>query len=112
MWPVKENQGRLRQDIDTLFQPEQCVNGFSLAVNGFRTAETVEKGHGRIERRAITVSSVPKRYWRRPCADQVFKLERHSGQVRDGKVAHDAGQGVTSLTAEQAGPQRLLELSR
>ena len=112
IWTVKENQSQLREDIATLFEPEECIKGFSPAVHGFGAAETTEKGHGRIERRAITVSSELKGYLEWPYAEQVFKLERHSVRVRDGAVRHEVVHGVTSLTAEEAGPRRLLELSR
>jgi predicted transposase YbfD/YdcC len=112
IWTVKENHPQLREDIATLFEPEECIKGFSPAVHGFGTAETREKGHGRMERRAITVSSELKGYVDWPYAEQVFKLERHSVRIRDGEVRHEVVYGVTSLTEEEAGPRQLLGLSR
>jgi predicted transposase YbfD/YdcC len=112
VWTVKDNQAQLRQDIETLFEPERCVKGFSPAVKDFRTAETIEKGHGRIERRTITVSSELRGYLDWPYAEQVFKLERHFRRVKDGKITHEVAYGITSLTAHKASPERLLELSR
>ncbi len=41
----------------------------------FRQAQTVEKGHGRLEKRTITVSGELSGYSTWPAAAQVFKLE-------------------------------------
>jgi predicted transposase YbfD/YdcC len=112
IWAVKENQPQLQQDIATLFEPEECIKGFSPAVGGFRTAETREKGHGRIERRRLTASSELKGYLDWPYAEQVFKVERHFERIKDGKIAHEVSYGVTSLTAKEAGPKELLAFCR
>jgi predicted transposase YbfD/YdcC len=112
VWSVKENQPGLLRDIEELFEPEVCVKGFSPGVTDFRSAETVEKGHGRIERRSITVSSALKGYMDWPYAEQVYKLERHRVQVGSGKITDEVVYGVTSLTAKEAGPRRLLEIAR
>lgn len=37
VWTVKENQSQLRQDIETLFQPEKTIKGFSQGTKDFRT---------------------------------------------------------------------------
>jgi predicted transposase YbfD/YdcC len=112
LWTVKDNQSTLRQDIELLFQPEKTVKGFSPATKDFRTAQTLEKGHGREERRVLTVSAELKTYLDWPGAEQVFKLERTFKRTRDGHVMHEVAYGITSLTAQEAGPHRLLELAR
>jgi predicted transposase YbfD/YdcC len=112
VWAVKDNQSTLRQDIELLFQPEQTVKGFSPALKDFRTAQTVEKHHGREERRCLTASQELKAYLDWPSAEQVFKLERHVKRTADGKLTHEVVYGITSLTAEEADPARLLELIR
>lgn len=112
VWIIKDNQPEVRQDIETLFAPEICVKGFSPGRHDFRTASTVEKGHGRLERRTITGSSELKGYLNWPYVEQVFKLERHFVRVKDGKITHQVVYGVTSLTAQEAGPERLLEIVR
>ena len=76
VWTVKANQPDLKQDIAFLFQPEETVTGFSPATTDFRTAQTYDKGHGRTERRQLTVSAELKGYLDWPGAAQVFKLER------------------------------------
>ena len=112
IWTVKDNQSTLRQDIELLFQPEKTVKGFSQGTKDFRTDETIEKGHGREEQRVLTVSAELKHYLDWPGAEQVFKLERHFKRTCDGHVTHEVVYGITSLTAQEAGPTRLLKLIR
>jgi predicted transposase YbfD/YdcC len=112
VWTVKDNQSQLRQDIATWFEPEPCVKGFSPTLKDFRTARTTEKAHGRLEQRRLTVSSDLTGYLDWPAAQQVFKLERHFERMKDGKITHEVVYGVTSLTAQAAGPLRLLEAVR
>ncbi len=112
VWAVKQNQAQLRHDIATLFEPEGCVKGFSPAVKEFRSDQTTEKGHGRIEQRTLTVSSELKGYLAWPHAEQVFKLERRFERVKDSKITHETVYGVTSLTAEEVSPRRLMEIVR
>ena len=113
VWIIKDNQPETRQDIERLFAPEPVVKGFSPASHeDFRTARTIEKGHGRIEERTITVSSALKGYLAWPGVEQVFRLERHFVRMKDGKVMDEVVYGVTSLTRHEAGPARLLEVVR
>ena len=112
VFPVKENQPELLADIQTLFAPEPCVKGFSPATKDFRSETKIEKGHGRIEKRTLTASSELKGYVTWPYAEQVFKLEREFTQMNAGKVMHEVVYGITSLTAQEAGAKRLLEITR
>ena len=74
IWTVKDNQVQLRQDIATLSEPETCVKGFAPAPKDLRTTETIEKGHGRLERRTLTASAELKGYLDWPYAEQVYRL--------------------------------------
>ncbi len=112
LWTVKDNQSTLRQDIELLFQPEQAVKGFSPALKDFRTAQTLEKHHGREERRTLTASAELNDYLHWPTAAQVFQLERHIKRSADGKTSSEVVYGITSLTADEASPARLLMLNR
>lgn len=113
VWIIKDNQPETHQDIERLFAAESVVKGFSPAAHDdFRTAETTEKNHGRLEHRQITVSHALKGYLNWPGVEQVFKLERHSQRTKDGKVMGEVVYGVTSLTAREATPHRLLLLIR
>jgi len=112
IWTVKENQPQLRQDIEALFEPEACAPGFSPTKNDFETAKTCEKGHGRMEWRTLTASSMLKDYVVWPCAEQVFRLDRRFVRIRDGRVEEETTYGVTSLTCEQASAPQLLAAVR
>jgi predicted transposase YbfD/YdcC len=111
LWTVKDNQEGLREDIDVLFQPHRKLAGTSAPPNDFRTARTVEKGHGRLEKRMITVSSMLADYSTWPELAQVFKLESQRIDVL-GTTKTEVRYGVTSLPAYLADPKRVLELSR
>jgi predicted transposase YbfD/YdcC len=113
VWLIKDNQPETLAAIEELFAPEPCVPGFSPASHDdFQTAETTSKGHGRVEKRVITVSAALQDWVNWPHAAQVFKLERFTHRLRDGKKTCELRYGLTSLTAQQASPQRLLELVR
>jgi len=73
-------------------------------------AETVAKGHGRIETRTIAVSEevVPHLAW--PGLSQVARGERRRW-IR-GKESVEIAYPVTSLPRQEAGPERLLKLIR
>lgn len=111
LWTVKENEKGFYQDIEVLFQPHRKRAGTSAPPNDFRGAQTVEKGHGRIEKRRITVSSMLTGYSPWPELAQVFKLE---SQRTDGlgSTKTEVRYGVTSLPVYLADPKRLLALSR
>jgi predicted transposase YbfD/YdcC len=112
VWKVKENQPQLLKDIETLFQPEKTLKGFSQGTKDFRTDARWEKGHGRLEHRSLTASVELKGYLDWPGAEQVFKLERTSLCQANGHITHETVYGITSLTADKAGPCRLQELVR
>jgi predicted transposase YbfD/YdcC len=113
VWSIKENQPDTYQDLVRLFAPEPVVKGFSPASHDdFRTAQTVDKGHGRIERRTIIVSHALKGYLNWPGVEQVFQLERCWTRVADGHRTHEVGYGLTSLTPAEVSPQELLAIIR
>lgn len=112
VWTIKGNQSRTEEDIELLFAPESCAPGFSPSHKDFRTASTLDKGHGRLERRTLTASSLLKDYVNWPYLQQVFRIERRFLRIRDGKVMEEVRYGLTSLTADEASPERLLELVR
>jgi predicted transposase YbfD/YdcC len=112
LWTVKGNQGQLKRDIEILFEAEPCTAGFSPCHKDFQTLSIPNKGHGRLERRTLTSSSMLKDYLNWPYAEQVFRLERHFVRLVEGKEWTEVSYGVTSLTREEADAERLLQLSR
>jgi predicted transposase YbfD/YdcC len=85
--------------------------GTSALPTDFRSASTVEKGHGRLEKRTIIVRSLLADYSTWPELAQVFKLESQRTDAL-GRTKTEVRYGVTSLPAALADPKRLLELTR
>jgi predicted transposase YbfD/YdcC len=112
VWIVKDNQPTTRQAIEQLFAPEKPVPGLGCPSMGFASDKTVDKEHGRIEERRITVSSFLNDYLNWPEVQQVFKLERRVTYLASGKVHQEVVYGLTSLQPEEASPERLLEIVR
>jgi predicted transposase YbfD/YdcC len=112
LWLVKDNQPETLKAIETLFQPMSPLPGTSLPANDFRTAKTTNKGHGRLEQRSLMASSLLKDYLPWPDVEQVFRLERRRLTLATGEVEHAVVYGLTALTAQEAGPERLLALMR
>jgi predicted transposase YbfD/YdcC len=115
LFPVKNNQPKLRQAIEQLFAPEQPKPGFGKIQNDFVTDRTVNCGHGRIEVRTLTASSMLNDYLAWPGLAQVYQLERKVKTVRAGQVVHESCEieyGITSLARPKALPVRLLRLRR
>jgi len=112
VWIAKENQPTLRRDIAQLFQPETCLPGTSPVITDLRTAATTDKGHGRLETRQLTASSLLAESADWPQLAQVFRLERTVTDLKTGERRSEVGYGLTSLAAELASPVRLLALVR
>ena len=110
LWLVKANQPEVRQAIEQLFLPEQNELGTTTLPMDFTTTYTIEKGHGRIEKRVLTASSMLQGYSDWPYLTQVFKLET---TVMDALSTSTAvGYGVTSLPGTVADAACLLALVR
>jgi predicted transposase YbfD/YdcC len=112
VWTAKGNQAEVQASIAHLFEPEEVRPGFAATRTDFETATRVNKGHGRIERRVLTSSSMLNDYLDWPYVKQVFKLERRFVHVKTGQVTTQVTYGLTSLSRVQAGPERLLHLMR
>lgn len=115
VWPVKENQPRLYQNIQSLFAPEYPKPGFGKIPTDFLSATTVNKGHGRIEIRTITTSEMLNPYSGWPALAQVYRLERQFLWRRNGRTLKASNQvefGITSLTRQEVSPLKLLNFRR
>src|SRR3989337_1741094 len=71
--------------------------------------ETVDKGHGRIETRRIWTSTELKGYIEFPYHEQVVRIGRPVTDLPGNQLRHEVVSGITSLTPEKAGPERLLQ---
>lgn len=115
LWVVKENQERLYQDIERLFAPDNPKPGFGKITTDFLSAEKVNCGHGRIEKRFIQTSAMLNDYVDWPGIGQVYRLERTFTWRRAGKIiktSREVEYGITSLPREKASPMKVLEVRR
>jgi predicted transposase YbfD/YdcC len=108
LWIVKEHQPTLRADIATLFMSQ----GMPGNLTDFRTAQTLDKGHGRIEPRRLTASSALHDSLDWPYVGQVLKIERETYHCRQQQTRSEIVYGMTSLPAAKADAARLMALVR
>jgi predicted transposase YbfD/YdcC len=73
-------------------------------------ASTVDKGHGRVERRTLRTTSLLTLHQQWPGLKQGFELTRE--RTIGGKTSVEVVHGITSLSAAKADAGRLLELVR
>jgi len=73
-------------------------------------ATSVDKGHGRIERRTLTSTTVLNGYLDWPGVQQVCRIDRE--RRLKGRRERESAYYVTSLPRHQAGPEDLLTLAR
>lgn len=92
--------------MKAIFPPLESIK----AASEFNRASTTNKGHGRIEQRSITTTSLLKDYLNWPGAWQVFQVVRT--RIKRGEATTETSYGVTSLSPEQATAERLLRLVR
>lgn len=113
VWMAKGNQARTLWAIQKLFVQEGCnvKNGAPLS-KGIRTAQTVNKGHGRRERRTLWTSTELNDYLDWPGVAQVFRIERVIWHEKHHGYTRQVVFGLTSLSPEQASPKQLLALIR
>ncbi len=103
---VKENQPDLFQELQYWFDHAAIWRQLDR-----RTASTVNKGHGRLERRTVTVSEACRDLdW--PDLAQVMCFEARLVNTKTGQVSHSRSFAVTSLPRPLAVAAQLLALRR
>jgi len=107
IWPIKRNQPTVLEDITQLFVPTTPTVLGNLLPNDFVSYEKANKGHGRLEKRRITVSSELKGYTEWPYLEQVFQLERWRTNLKTGKSETEVIYGLTSLNSKAATARKL-----
>ena len=113
VWFVKGNQPQLEENLRLWFGPDpEPIPGQAYPPKDFETAQSVNKGHGRIEQRTLTVSSQLRDFLDWPYQEQVFKLERRFIFPKTGEVEDQVVYGITSLTREEVTPHKLLQMTR
>jgi len=113
VWMVKGNQARTLWAIQKLFVHEACnlKQGAPLSKT-IGTAETVNKGHGRREKRTIWTSTELNDYLDWPGVAQVFRIERVIWHEKQRGSTRKVVYGLTTLSPERASPKKLLALVR
>ena len=99
---VKGNQPTLERDIRLLFEKRDAAD--------FVAVSACE--HGRIETRSIWCSTALNAYLDFPHVGQVFLIERECIQKKTGEHTREIALGITSRTAQEAAPQRILAVNR
>jgi predicted transposase YbfD/YdcC len=103
---AKGNQPTLREDVQLFFDepPVDCRD--------WRSARTVNKGHGRLEIRELVASTELNAFLAKQWVGvaQVFRLTRTVHE--DGQIRTEVVYGITSLAPEKASAARLLHLVR
>jgi len=106
LWIAKENQPTLRSDIATEFAlDDRTVAGGALPGER-RTATTVDKGHGRQERRTLVASTDVAGYSAWPGLAQVFRLERERRLTKTGSSRSRRRSCMGSPVCRQPGRTR------
>lgn len=106
LWFVKRNQPTLCQQLVTAFASpaSRCADAV--------TVTEYDKGHGRLEKRQLTVSAQVTNTLDWPYAAQGFVLHRTRTVCRSGKVTEQTVYGITSLEPLATPPATLLDLTR
>jgi predicted transposase YbfD/YdcC len=113
IWFAKGNQSQLEEDIRLWFEPDiRPIPGLGFPPKDFESAHRTNKGHGRLERRTLTVSSQLKDFLDWPYLEQVFKLERRTISLKTGEFQERTVYGFTSLTRQVITPLHLLDKIR
>lgn len=110
---VKGNQAQVEEDIRLWFEPEvQPIPGMNFPPKDFESVTLINRGHGCIEQRKLTVSSQLKDFLPWPHLEQVFKRERRSTSTCAGKIQKQVVYGITRLSRQAITPRQLLQMTR
>lgn len=117
IWPIKDNHPRLLADIQQLFAiPDEVQKpGFGKISTDFQSVNSINKGHGRIEKRTLHTSIMLNDYLDWPGLGQVYRLERKFTWLRKGKIIKRSCEtefGITSLSRAKTSPADLLQYRR
>lgn len=112
IWPVKDNQANLREALVSLLEIEEGKTGLKAMKNDLKRVETTDKGHGRLEQRRLTTSSMLAGQIDWPYLQQAIKIEREVEELSTGKKRSETVYAVTSLTSKEAPAERLLAIVR
>jgi len=98
---AKDNQPTMREDLALFFEDPDAPRG------GWQTFESVEKGHGRLEKRVVTTSPEMRDWFANEWSgiQQVFRVERTV--TRKGQSSNEVVYGMSSLSPKDATAKQL-----
>jgi predicted transposase YbfD/YdcC len=99
---VKGNQRGVLEDVALWFQDRKQPD----------FVQHTPPDHGRIETRRIWTTTELNDYLDFPFVGQAFAIERQFIYKKTGKKSSEVAYGITSRTAEQADPKRVLSVNR
>lgn len=103
---VKGNQPELLRTLEDWFNRPWIWRNLDS-----RTATTLHKGHGRLERRSSWASAACG-YLNWPAVEQVIRFDTYVTDTSTGEATSSCVYGITSLPAQEASARRLLDLKR
>ncbi|MEE4238538.1 MAG: ISAs1 family transposase [Anderseniella sp.] len=112
IWFLKGNQSTLLADVEQFFKPPQQYAGWPLPELPRTVAETTDKGHGRLEKRSLTLMVDEQQFLDWPGVCQVFQLERYVQRQPSGAESTEVIYGITSCAPEAASAEQLLQWTR
>ncbi len=104
LWKLRANQGGLYRAAGAHF-----AHGTDAYLD---RATSVEKGHGRLDERALVSSFRLAGSLEFPYLEQVFRMQRTSTEIKSGKVSEQTIYGITSWSVAEAGAQELFAATR
>lgn len=108
LWFLKDNQPTTLADVQQFFVAPRVAPGWHPPTLPRQTAQTVQKGHGRIEKRRLTSMVDEHEFLDWPGAQQVFMLEREAAIVNTGQSRCETVYGLTSCSPAKADAEQLL----
>ena len=112
IWFLKENQPTLLADVEQFFKPARVSAGWHPPEIPRTIAQQTNKGHGRPEKRTLTLTVDGQQFLEWPGARQVFKLERYVRRLQEGKESTEVAYGITSCSPEMASAEQVLRWTR
>ena len=112
IWFVKDNQKRLREDVEQFFVPPRKAPGWPIKQLPQQVASSQNKEHGRLEKRTLTLIADESQFIDWPALEQVFKLDRHVVCCRTGEITEETVYGITSVSPQRGTADQMLEWTR
>jgi predicted transposase YbfD/YdcC len=112
IWFLKDNQPTMLADVEQFFKPARVSAGWHPPELPRTIAEQTNKGHGRLEKRTLTLMVDKEQFLEWPAVKQVFKLERYVHRLREGKESTEVVYGLTSCSPDMASAEQMLTWTR